>query len=327
MDNAPERKIFFEDEISEKNYTASLLTIGRKYGLISEKKYMEILTVLNDQFTELLGQYTKRQSSSVRRETAETIYSSLLYCADISLKTVRSDRAAIDVLNIIPITMILEKGRNLILNVHTMNRVIYRKTEETKLENGTDEYKDLFRGVFGQYYKTYSARFNARECCISVDYPLMGKPAYALKSEGAYFIKEYYSSVLLENSFCRVFEKEKTDKLLYNYGRKFSTVYFLLHFNIAEIIANNYFSRLLLDRTEPELVVSEEDAVLLCRIYSVLSLNDVRGKLNSYIEDQFKDKLNNSAVRYLLDYAVIFSNDFLNRTDSEEKMRDFLTVY
>lgn len=61
------------------NYTASLLAICSAQGLISQEHIRKILDELFEEFAEIASQYTFRESSSLRRELAEQLYSSVLY--------------------------------------------------------------------------------------------------------------------------------------------------------------------------------------------------------------------------------------------------------
>lgn len=228
------------------NYAASLMAICSAQGLISAERSRKILGELFEEFAEIASQYTFRESSSLRRELAEQLYSSVLYRADVWLLSLGSDRKAVQALNSVPMKQILELGRDELLRIHEGNRAVFKRAYKARLDIAIPEYRHVMFVAFDKYYQRYSARFNARSICTDIDYPLLGRPAYAIEVEGAMFIREYYSCLALENEFCGMFGIGDIRRLLKDeYGGGFG----LIWVNICEAICRRVFDNILLGRS------------------------------------------------------------------------------
>lgn len=227
------------------NYAASLMAICSAQGLISAERSRKILGELFEEFAEIASQYTFRESSSLRRELAEQLYSSVLYRADVWLLSLGSDAKAVQALISIPMKQILELGRDELLRIHEGNRAVFKRAFKARLDIAIPEYRHVMLTAFDRYYQRYSARFNARSICTDIDYPLLGRPAYAIELEGAMFIREYYSCLALENEFCKMFSIEDIRRLLKDeYGGGFG----LIGENICEAVCRRVFDNILLGR-------------------------------------------------------------------------------
>ncbi len=238
------------------NYVASLIAICSAQGLVSEEQSRKILNELFEEFAEIAAQYTSRESSSLRRELAEQLYSSVLYRADVYLLSLGSDKKAAEALIGVPMKRILELGRELLLRIREGNRAVFKRAYKSRLDINIPEYRHAMLTAFDRYYQRYSARFNARSICTNIDYPLLGKPAYAIEEEGALFIREYYSCLALENEFCGMFEIGDIRRLLLEkYGGGFG----LIGVNICEAVCRRVFDNILLGRSRFSLSRQEGD--------------------------------------------------------------------
>ncbi len=238
------------------NYTASLMAICSAQGIISQEHSRKILDELFEEFAEIASQYTFRESSSLRRELAEQLYSSVLYRADVYLLSLGSDKKAIEALVSIPMKQILELGRELVLKIHEGNRAVFKRAFRSRLDIAVPEYRHVMLKAFDRYCQRYSARFNARSICTDIDYPLMGCSACAIELEGVMFIHEYYSRLALENEFCRMFDIEDIKQLLLDkYGGGFG----LIGVNICETVCRRVFDNILLGRSGLSLSCQDGD--------------------------------------------------------------------
>lgn len=238
------------------NYTASLLAICSAQGLISQEHIRKILDELFEEFAEIASQYTFRESSSLRRELAEQLYSSVLYRSDVYLLSLGSDKKAVQVLQVVPMKRILELGRELVLKIHEGNRAIFKRAYKSRLDIAVPEYRHVMLKAFDRYYRRYSARFNARSVCTDIDYPLMGGSANDIEYEGVMFIREYYSRLALENEFCRMFDIEDIKQLLTD---KYGSGFGLIGVNIYKAVCQRVFDNILLGRSGLSLSCQDGD--------------------------------------------------------------------
>ena len=244
--NRPEAAFRLAGVPDRSNYATSLMAICSAQGIISAEQSRKILNELFEDFAEIAAQYTFRESSSLRRELAEQLYSSVLYRADVYLLSLGSDMRAVEALTTIPMKRILELGRDMLLRIHEGNRAVFKRAYKSRLDIGIPEYRHVMLTAFDRYYQRYSARFNARSICAHIDYPLLGRSVQAIEVEGAMFIREYYSCLALENEFCGMFGIEDIKRLLLEkYGGGFG----LIGVNICEAVCLRVFDNILLGRS------------------------------------------------------------------------------
>lgn len=282
------------------NYSASLMAICSAQGIISAEQSRKILNELFEDFAEIAAQYTFRESSSLRRELAEQLYSSVLYRADVYLLSLGSDMRAVEALTTIPMKRILELGRDMLLRIHEGNRAVFKRAYKSRLDIGIPEYRHVMLTAFDRYYQRYSARFNAQSICTHIDYPLLGRSAQAIEVEGAMFIREYYSCLALENEFCGMFDIEDIKRLLLEkYGGGFG----LIGVNICEAVCRRVFDNILLGRSG--LCLSRQDGdgeeikVLRANMSEETILRAIADELTR-MRDRFP---NEEVYRYILGFA------------------------
>lgn len=295
--------------IDKQNYTINLLNICSINKLISDYKIDEIRECIDAVFKEYAQQYTRRESSTISKKTAELIYSSVLYQSDVYLLSLNSIDLAISELNNISFNDIIEKGQKLILNIHENNFKIFRVAFNNRLSIPLFEYQYVMNKSFDEYAKSYSARFDARNCCAFIDYPLLGCPAYNMTSEGAMFIYKYYSGLMYENLFCKFFIEKDIEKLLTNYGEIYNCKYSQLLFNIAEIILNNLLVANLINKKPLDFTLRQSDLLIIEEKYSFATKEDIESNsINSFkiYKDIFQ---NENLYLYLEKYIYSFAND------------------
>ena len=258
--------------IDRENYTAELLKCCVDDGSISLSHAEHIREDFDKEFVEVAEQYTSRASSSVSLKIAQQLYSSVLYISDVYLLSLNDDGQAINALKCIPVSEILNRGRELISSLHRKNAEIFSVVYKTRLSFPLAEYRFAVDKAFDMYYSGYSARFDARSCCTKIDYPLLGRQAYELTSEGAMFINEYYTCLMYENLICGYFDEKDIVRLLEGCGRLYGAPYTSLLFNICEILVNNLASCLLIGKTSMCISLTAEDVGILCGRYSCHSL-------------------------------------------------------
>lgn len=324
MDNITVQLPFSEKDIDIQNYTASLLAYCAVNKIIEEEKLQKIAIGIQAAFTETAEQFTKRESSTITKNRAELLYSSVLYQADVYLMSLSSINEAVNELSSLPIETILERGKEIILSVNEANKKIFRRAFKTRLNVPCFEYKYVMEKAFDDYVKGYSARFDARNCCASIDYPLLNCPAYNMKSQGALFTNEYYTGIMLENAFCQYFEPKKIDALLKAYGKIYKCDYTDLLFNIAEVLLNNLLSAALLGKAKFNIVLSNEDLETIEKSYKLFP----KEKLCDNVEKAFsayKDIFQNEALyEYLKKHIEAFSEDISLRMSGG--LKNFLVV-
>ncbi|MFA5658167.1 MAG: DUF6179 domain-containing protein [Oscillospiraceae bacterium] len=309
MNEITEQLPFSEIDIDIQNYTASVLLLCSANKIISDERITEIRSDLEKAFIETAEQYTKRESSTIPHKRAELLYLSVLYQCDIYLLSLRSLNKAIDELNILPIKIILDRGQKLILNLHEVNLKIFKRAYKSRLSLPCYEYKYVMEKSFDEYCKGYSARFDARNSCAFIDYPLLGCPAYNMKSQGAVFIYEYYTGIMLENEFCKYFSEEKIESLLIKYAKIYNCKYTDLLFNISEILFNNLLAGVLLGKPCFILSLCDNDIDDIIKKYALFSDKALCIEAKKAFSAYQKDIANPQLYQYLRKYIPTFAHE------------------
>lgn len=325
MNNLSLQNPAFENEINVQNYTLDILSRCSASGIIPDKKLAEIRCGLNKEFTETAEQFTKRASSSVSRKKAELLYSSVLYRSDVCLLSLKSVDRAVEVLKTMPVEMILKEGQQLILSIHEENIHIFKEARKHRLNVPCHEYNEAMGKAFDDYFKNYSARFDARNCCNSIDYPLLNIPAYEIKLQGVMFMHEYYTGLMLENKFCKLFDEGEVNHLLECYGRTYGCNYGELLFNISEVLLNNIFVSAVLEKPFG-FKLTESDIDEFGNMCGMLSEDSVYLMINDAFEPYRSCINDNDIYNYLKKHIPAFSKEIAVWLNSGSELKNFLTV-
>ncbi len=297
------------NSIDKQNYTIELLRLCSICNLISVSKFQIIRQCIDMAFKKYAEQYTRRESSTISKKKAELIYSSVLYLSDVYLLSLNSIDLAIKELNDISFNDIIDKGQKLILNIHQENIRIFRLAFKNRLSIPLFEYQYVMNKSFDEYAKSYSARFDARNCCASIDYPLLGRPAYNMTSQGVVFIHEYYTGIMYENLFCKLFKEKDIKELLNNYGSIYSCKYTQLLFNISEVVLNNLLFANLINKTPLDFNVCKDDLLAFNEMYALATIEKIENdSINNFkiYKDIFQ---NNKLYLYLEKYIPSFAKE------------------
>lgn len=316
---------FSENEIDIQNYTANILLLCSANGILTDKKIQEIHLGLDKAFIETAEQYTKRESSTISQKCAERLYSSVLYQADVYLLSLQSLFNAVQEVTLSPIEALLDRGQKLILQLHENNLQIFRNAYRNRLNLPVYEYKYVMNKSFDEYYRGYSARFDARNCCAAIDYPLLGCPAYNMKTQGVLFIHEYYTGILHENEFCKYFSEEKIEQILTRYGEIYGCRYTDLLFNIAEVLLNNLLGGALLGKPLFKLSLNRNDIYDIVNQYTLSSEEAICNEIKKAFSVYQEAISNPSLYRYLQKYIPSFAQELLKRIEYGGAERFFVT--
>lgn len=315
---------FSPQDLDMQNYTLSLLGQCSLHGLISTSRLQEIQLGLQEAFLETAAQFTRRESSSLPRKRAELLYSSVLYQADVFLIRLQSPQNAISVLNTMPIPILLQAGQDLVLEIHRQNIHIFREAYALRLPFDIFGYRYVMDTAFDEYFQNYSARFDARNCIATIDYPLLGIPAYALQTQGALFIREYYTGILHENQLCALFPQHKLEALLRAYGTLYRCSYLDLVVNIAELLMNNLIACALAEKPFSSIFITKTDLAHLQKRYAPMAniLIEVQKAFAQY-EDNIPIP---ECYEYLCRYLPLFTQEFCFRLQKGE-LEHFLVCH
>ena len=270
------------EKLDERNYFKTL---------IEEAYYNEMFTsddmvILQMQILQLLDKkvykYTGNDSTSIRKEVMDDILNSNSYTISIYLKTFKNPDEAIKSIKEQGLEIAYQEGRKKIDKMLNIIRLMYIKVKQNKLNIENDTYNDTIRGGIQGFLKIYDPDFKAQDMKITADYPLYNN--LIGKLDGVEFIKEYLSSIYLENLFCKKFSEEKIKYLLYGYSHDYKE----LIINIFEIVLLEVIACKLVKRNIQNLAISTSE---LNAIYLILENKD-KSEIENIINQVYKEICN-----------------------------------
>ncbi len=218
MDELTRRLPVSPSTLDTRQYTLSLLAACNAQNLLSEARQQTLKAALDAAFLETAAQFTKRDSGSLSEALAEQLYAAVLYRMDAFLLGMPPEQA-VDALQTMPPEAMLEQGTDRILRLFEETKAIFRKLYSLRYDLPVSEYQRTMHKVFDSFCKNYHARFDARSLCASIDYPLLGRSAYAIPLEGVLYMHCYYRSLLLEHMFLRTLPEDGIRACVAAYAR------------------------------------------------------------------------------------------------------------
>lgn len=223
--------------------------------LPSEAFRAELLEVLAEQVL----RHNAGQSSSVRAETAEQIFESMLYCIRAYLESDKTSpynsledppppaetaqgappppkaefwRAELPP----PTRELYRRGLELVKRETLCAKAIYREVLKTRVKTGQLAYNATLDGAIPGFFATYDPDYAAHE-----NGALTGFPDYPLLRDdrsrgGILYMKAYLEELLRENKFCARYSVNHIRALLFVHGQKHGLDYREVIVNLPELI-------------------------------------------------------------------------------------------
>ncbi|ADL53328.1 DUF6179 domain-containing protein [Clostridium cellulovorans] len=213
----------------------------------------------------LLGKRTERytmgDSTSIPVEIAEELLNSIFFSLELELRELTNVSEVLiekDINDLLEaswnkITSLIDEGKNLLELV---------KKSSTDVENIS--YNDTLNEI-GKFFYKYNYRFFAHKIDCSIDYQLSNP--ISEKFQGIEYINEYLKALLIENEFCRCFDK---DNISYILNRQ-SSDYKELLINIFDPILTNSIGLNILGEDILKLEITPLQRETLLEIFRKLS--------------------------------------------------------
>lgn len=291
------------ENLDERNYFKTLIEEAYNNEMLTNddmvKLQMQILQLLDEK----VYKYTGNDSTSIRKEVMDDILNSNSYTISIYLKTFRNPDEAIKMIKLKGLKIAYQEGRKKIDKMLNIIRVMYIKVKQNKLNIPNNTYNDTLIGGIKGFLKIYDPDFKAQDMKITADYPsynnLIGK------LEGVEFIKEYLSSIYLENVFCKKFSEEKINYLLYGYSHDYKD----LIINIFEIVLLEAIGCKLVKRDIQDLTISTDELNEIYVMFKGKEKIEIKQMINNVYQEISNDLLldNEQLQKYIeknLDYIV-----------------------
>ena len=270
------------EKLDERNYFKTLIEAAYEEQMITEDDILNLQMQILQLLDEIVYKYNGVDSSSIRKEIMEDISNSNIYTISIYLKSFRNPDEAIKSIKEQGLEIAYQEGRKKIDKMLNIIRLMYIKVKQNKLNIENATYNDTIIGGIQGFLKIYNPDFKAQDMKITADYPLYNN--LIGKLDGVEFIKEYLSSIYLENLFCKKFSEEKIKYLLYGYSHDYKE----LIINIFEIVLLEVIACKLVKRDIQDLSISIAE---LNEIYLMLENKD-KSEIEDIINQVYKEICN-----------------------------------
>ena len=270
------------EKLDERNYFKTLIEAAYEEQMITEDDILNLQMQILQLLEEIIYKYNGLDSSSIRKEIMEDISNSNIYTINIYLKSFRNPDEAIKSIKEQGLKIVYHEGRKKIDRMLNIIRLMYIKVKQNKLNIENDTYNDTIIGGIQGFLKIYNPDFKAQDMKITADYPLYNN--LIGKLDGIEFIKEYLSSIYLENLFCKKFSEEKIKYLLYGYSHDYKD----LIINIFEIVLLETIACKLVKRDIQDLSISIAE---LNEIYLMIKNKD-KSEIENIINQVYKEICN-----------------------------------
>lgn len=316
---------FTTSDLDIQNYTAELISNCVLHGIISDEKVIEIRSCIETEFIEIAEQNVKRESSTISKQNAELICNSIMYQADVYLLHLNSICLVISELKNRRFSQIINDGKMLIQKIYDNNFNIFKTAFMNRLNIDNYEYNYVMNKSFDEYAKNYSGRFDARNCCTIIDYPLLGRPAYNIKLQGVMFIAEYYTGLMYENIFCKYFKENNIIDILAKYGEMYKCCYKDLSVNICEVLLNNLLAAALIGKHTFDLNITDIQLIELREKFLYQDKKYIKTALRNSFSIYRNIFLNDELYNYLERYIDAFSDEFEHHL-SNDTLNKFIVL-
>lgn len=151
------------ENISKNDYTNSLVAEALRAGIITETDVDVIRGELMNALADVIGYFTKNESSSVKKETARKLSLSMMYNIDTYLYSLANHDLALATLK--DRRAIESYGKGYLINKQHFENAkhLYGKVRFTRLKNGGDAYDRTLDKYFHNYLKDYNPMFTAQD--------------------------------------------------------------------------------------------------------------------------------------------------------------------
>ncbi len=161
MNNLVSYSALDPERIDIRNYSTSLTSEAYRVGLISDDDLDLLKNRSMEALAEVIGYYTKNESSSIKTDTAKNLAKSLLYNVDTYLLSLGDHEEALRVL--LDRKMGEHYGKGYLINKKHFEdaRQLYAKVRFTRLRDADEEYNKTLDQYFKYYLTKYDPKFTA----------------------------------------------------------------------------------------------------------------------------------------------------------------------
>ncbi|HEX3031532.1 MAG TPA: DUF6179 domain-containing protein, partial [Bacillota bacterium] len=255
------------ENLDYRQLTLSLLKEGLRTGLLSQVKVEQVQLSLMELLSEVILKYTRKESSSVRTETAESLMLSILFSIDFYLRSLPSPTEALRQLQEKQIGQLYRTGLGLVEEEVELTKKLLDEVRKSRMDVPILAYHLTLEDGMDEFFLNYNVKFEAHTIPASLDYPLLCDD---MRETGIIYIRNYLEQLLLENRLCSPFTSEYLQQLIMGCGQKFHLKPADLLVNVPELILKNSVTSVLLGYQLDSITIAEEDCSHLTHRLAVI---------------------------------------------------------
>lgn len=215
--------------------------------------------------------YTMGDSTSVPIEVAEELLNSICFSIELELRGLNKQK---EVLLGEDISDLLKASWSKIDSMIEVGKKLVEEVKENSPHIENISYNDTLKDI-EEFFKKYDYRFFAHKIDCSIDYQLSNPVSEKL--QGIEYINEYLKSLLIENEFCKHFDKDNVICILNSYCLDYKG----LLINIFEPILTNAVGLYILGADILSLEISAMQREILLRTFRNLSKAEILDNLRN----------------------------------------------
>ncbi|MBQ8370408.1 MAG: hypothetical protein IJY35_10565 [Clostridia bacterium] len=151
------------DNLDRNNYANSLSAEAERIGLVTESDVERLKMDMMNTLADVIGLYTKNESTSLKSHTAEQLAASMMYSIDTYLLSLGDPMEAAKTLFERKPLELYGKGTLINQKHHDDAKHLFGKARFTRLKDAGEQYDKTLDKYFPYYLRHYNAKFTAHD--------------------------------------------------------------------------------------------------------------------------------------------------------------------
>lgn len=239
------------------DYFRTLMNEARRCSYIGNENAERMKKELGNVLAHVISDYTGDESTSLMQETANELFSSVLYCFDAFLMGSGSHEEAIAYMIDNGVDDIYYNGQQLLRRMHYESVGQLVRLKKTRINVTDKTYNTTLDEEIYSYIKRYDRKFGAHYTKRHFSYrPILGQGSLC----GIMRMKKYLEHMTAENDFVARFDENTVQELCYKYSETHGTGYNETGVNICSLVLMNGVFASFAEKKRGSITLNESDA-------------------------------------------------------------------
>ena len=263
--------------IDPRHYFESLVQQAAQCDLLAERETHRIQIQLTALAAKQADTMLRGTTASIRAETAQMLFDSIMFTIGAGLKAIGSADAAVARIEAQPVQVLFEDGLRRVRELCADTHKLQKKILNTLFVTPNHFYKGTIADGIDGFFKLYKPQFAAQEIHITADYPVFtGRP----DADGIEFIYAYLRAIACENAFLLHFSPANVHHLMLGVSQDYASC----PVNLFEPVLLSALGLILVGKSPRGLNLETADLRRLQVMLAGLDAHEIAGKLASAIE-------------------------------------------